>query len=365
MIDGTHERPLQDISVLEIIDELTEYAGWLLADLGATVTRLRLPAASDAAEWWPLNLSKALVALDPLTPEGEVTLADLIAASDVILQPSVSDGPAIAQLDPATLTERRPDIIQVILSPFGLGGPKSSCGSTDLVRLAAGGLLWLGGYADAEPVAPYGNQSALCTAIFGAIAVLLATLERDRTGRGSTIDVSAQEVMVQALETSLAEYELLGHVRGRNGGRPREAGTGIYRCADGYVSMVAGRLGTASAWRRLREWMVEEHVRGAEQLMDDEWESLAFRQRPDSIERFGELFAAFIANRSKSELYAEAQRRSIALAPVNTPAEVRQDPQLVARGFFREVTHPETGDRAVVPSAPYRGGPAPATAVHP
>jgi benzylsuccinate CoA-transferase BbsE subunit len=365
MMGGADERPLQDISVLEITDELTEYAGWLLAELGATVTRVRLPEASDAAEWWPLNLPKALVELDPRTPEGEVAMADLIAASDVILQPGVGDQPVIAQLDPATLAERRPDMIQAILSPFGLGGPKSSCASTDLVRLAAGGLLWLGGYADAEPVAPYGNQSALCTAIFGAIAVLLATLDRDRTGRGATLDVSSQEVMVQALETSLAEYELLGRVRRRVGGAPREAGTGIYRCADGYVSMVAGRLGTAKAWRRLREWMIDEQVSGAEQLLDEEWESLDFRQRPNSIERFGELFASFIANRSKSELYAEAQRRSIALAPVNTPAEVRHDPQLVARGFFREVTHPETGARALVPSAPYRGGPAPATAVHP
>lgn len=365
MVNGTDEGPLQDISVLEVAGELTEYAGWLLADLGAAVTQVRLPQAPSAGEGWPLNLPKARVDLDPRTPEGEAALAELIAASDVVLAPGEGDGPPTAQLDPVALAQRRPDLIHAVLSPYGMGGPKGSCCSTDLVRLAAGGLLWLSGYPDAEPVAPYGNQSALCTAIFGAIAVLLATLERDRTGRGATIDVSAQEVMVQALETSLAEYELLGQVRRRVGGTPREAGTGIYPCADGYVSMVAGRLGTASAWRRLREWMIEEQVTGAEELMDPEWESLAFRQRPEAIDRFGELFAAFTAGRAKRELYAEAQRRSIALAPVNTPAEVLEDPQLLAREFFHEVTDPVTGERAVVPSPPYRVGPAPVTAVHP
>jgi len=124
------------------------------------------------------------------------------------------------------------------------------------------GCCWLGGYPDAEPVAPFGGQSTIATAIYGAVAVLLALIAREADGEGETIEVSSQEVITQALETSIPEFELLGKVRRRLGDVPREAGTGVFACADGFVSMVAGRLGTAGAWKRLMEWLQQEGVRG-------------------------------------------------------------------------------------------------------
>jgi benzylsuccinate CoA-transferase BbsE subunit len=243
-----------------------------------------------------------------------------------------------------------------VLTPFGLGGPAAGCVSADLVRLAAGGLLWLGGYPDAEPVAAFGRQSVQAAGIYGAVAVLLALIDRDHTGTGRRLEVSTQEVLTQALETSLAEYELTGRIQRRLGATPREAGTGVYPCADGYVSMVAGRLGTAEAWTRLREWLVEVATPGADELWQDGWEELSFRQRPESIARFGEIFGAFAATRNKEELYLEAQRRSIALAPVNDLDEVLADHQLAGRGFFTEASD-GNGGRALVPAPPFRFSP--------
>lgn len=324
--------PLADSSVLELVGEFGTYAGDLLAGLGADVRRLP----------------------HPVSAEERAALAAQLSEVDVVLHSGGAEAPSLPELDPATVRATHPGLIVAMLTPFGSDGPKADCPSTDLVRLAAGGLLWLGGYPDGEPVAPYGGQSTLCTAIFAAIAVLLAIIERDRTGQGTTIDVSAQEVLIQALETSLPEYELTGTIRRRAGSAPREAGTGLYPCADGYVSMVAGRLGTARAWTRLREWLVEEGAPGAEELFEKRWETLEFRQRPESIARFAEVFEAFTASRGKLELYLEAQRRSIALAPVNTPAEVLLDPQLAAREFFQQLPDEATGELRTVPSPPYR-----------
>jgi benzylsuccinate CoA-transferase BbsE subunit len=324
--------PLADISVLELVGEFGMYAGQLLGDLGAEVRRLPHPTTAAGAR---------------------AVLAELPAV-DILVLSGGADTADLADLDPEAIGSAHPRLIQAILTPFGLDGPKADSPSTDLVRLAAGGLLWLGGYPDGEPVAPYGGQSSLCTAIFAVIGALLAVLERDHAGQGATIDISAQEVLIQALETSLPEYELTGNVRRRAGSAPREAGTGLYRCADGYVSMVAGRLGTARAWRRLREWLVEEAVPGAEELFEERWETLEFRQQPDAIARFAEVFGAFAEGRGKLELYLEAQRRSIALAPVNTPAEVLVDPQLEARNFFRQAPAEAAGEPETVPSPPYR-----------
>jgi benzylsuccinate CoA-transferase BbsE subunit len=333
---------LAGVSVLEVAGELGGYTGRLLADLGAEVTRIRLaPDTETEAERRFLHHGKL---------EADASqLAELVASSDVVLQTGGADAPSAPELSPDAVRAANPRAVHAVLTPFGLDGPCADCVSTDLIRLAAGGLLWLGGYPDAEPVAPYGGQSTVATGIFGAVGIMLALIEAESTGRGTLVEVSAQEVLTQALETALPEYELTGKVRGRAGGEPREAGTGVYPCADGFVSMVAGRLGTAEAWTRLREWLVEEGVPGAQELWNDGWDELAHRQRPESVARFSEIFWAFAGSRPKRELYAEAQRRSIALAPVNTPAEVLADPQLASRGFFR--------DGVLAP--PYRFSPAP------
>jgi benzylsuccinate CoA-transferase BbsE subunit len=348
------DAPLHDVAVLEIDGEFSGYAGRLLVDLGASVVRVQVGAATaggfDAAAAF-LHRDKQNVVY-----EGAEQLQKLISEADVIVQSGGADAQIVPELDPTEVRARNSRAVHLILTPFGLDGPAAEYVSTDLVRLAAGGLLWLGGYPDTEPVAPFGDQSTAATAIFGVVAVLLALIERDTTGEGRTVDVSAQEVVTQALETSIPEFELTGNVRRRLGDAPREAGTGVYRCADGFVSMVAGRLGTAEAWKRLQEWLVEEGTPGAEELAGEGWDELSFRQRPESILRFSEIFEAFAARHSKAALYQEAQRRSIALAPVYDLPDVLSDPQLAARGFFREAVDTVDGRPLVVPAPPYRLG---------
>jgi len=351
------EAPLGGVRVIEVAGELTGYAGRLLADLGADVTRVRLagletreptlPVAGVDAEAWFLHRGKQSVEAEP----GE--LAELFAGADLVLTWAGADAPPCPELEREAVRRAAPHAVHVVLTPFGLEGPAAGYVSADLVRLAAGGLLWLGGYPDGSPVAPFGHQSTQATGIYGAVAALLALLDRDRAGAGRTLQVSSQEVITQALETSIPEFEFNGRVQRRLGSTPREAGTGVYPCADGYVSMVAGRLGTAEAWTRLREWLVEAGTAGADELWEDGWEELAFRQRPESIARFAEIFGSFAATRGKRELYVEAQRRSIALAPVNDLEEVLADEQLNARGFFVRDVH-ESGLEALVPTPPFR-----------
>lgn len=139
-------------------------------------------------------------------------------------------------------------MIHVIVTPFGQGLSPDWGPVDDLIVLGAGGLLYLGGYRDAGPVAASGGQSRYAASIFAAVATLVALIDRERSGRGTTIDVSAQECIAQALEDSVPTFALTGQERMRYGTVAREAGTGMYACSDGYVSMVAGRLGTARAW---------------------------------------------------------------------------------------------------------------------
>jgi benzylsuccinate CoA-transferase BbsE subunit len=186
------------------------------------------------------------------------------------------------------------------------------------------------------------------------------------------VDVSTQESVALALEDSLAEFALNRRVRTRLGESPREAGTGTYRCADGHVTMVAGRLSTGRAWGALVQWLAEERAEGAERLLTPEWQRFEHRRTPAAREAFRAIFETFAAGRTKEELYREGQRRSIAIAPVNTVAEVLADPQLEAREAFVQVEQPELGRSLSFPVPPYRlsrtpariTGPAPALGQH-
>ncbi len=74
---------------------------------------------------------------------------------------------------------------------------------------------------------------------------------------------------------------------------------------------------------------------GRRRALDERWQDFKFRQSPQGIARFAEIFGAFCASRSKQELYREGQARQIAIAPVNTVADIVEDPQLRANGYFR------------------------------
>ncbi|HEV7564417.1 MAG TPA: CoA transferase [Microbacteriaceae bacterium] len=357
--------PLSGVSVLEIGDELGSYSGRLLADLGAEVTRVLAtwhdapPVGSPerSASDWFLHRGKVTVRVDLAGAAGRGELVELLRNASVLIESAADGTSSPTGLSRMELKQLNPELIVISVTPFGREGPYASHRSTDLTRLAAGGLLWLGGYPDAEPVAPYGGQSNYAAGIFASIAALLAMIARQRDGQGRAIDVSAQETVIQALEDSIAQYDLTGHVRRRLGDSPREAGTGVYACRDGYVSMVAGRLGTAHAWERLCDWLAEEGVERANELLEPEWQSFAHRQKESSAALFATIFSSFAATRGKQELYLEAQRRSIALAPVNTIDDLLADRQLQERHFFTEILHPDATVRATFPRPPYRLSP--------
>lgn len=363
----TEALPCAGVRVLDVTGAYGAYAGRLLADLGADVLRVLPPEGDPLAGHRPLaerpgaepvsafawfaNLNKTAVIADLAGPDGPDRLRRLAAGVDVLLETWTAAEAGALQAD--TLAALYPGLIRVSITPFGHDGPWSDRPATDLVTLASGGLLSLGGYPDAEPIAAYGDQSLIAASIFGAVAALVGLVARNRDGRGRTLDVSAQEAVAAALEDAIPQFDLTGRVRRRTGGDPREAGTGILRCRDGHVSMVAGRLGTARAWKALTAWLVEERVEGADELASPAWESFPFRQRPEAIARFTEVFDRFASRQTMLDLYREAQRRSIALAPVNALGDVLTDPQLEARGFFRDVQDEALGT-IKVPGRPYR-----------
>jgi crotonobetainyl-CoA:carnitine CoA-transferase CaiB-like acyl-CoA transferase len=367
---------LSGIRVLDLADNAIAYASRLLADLGAEVIRIAPPpgkapaaliedeAARCAHAFW--NANKKSITLDLSCADGRRLFGELVGRSDVVIETFAPGTLAAWGIGYETMKDRNPGIILVSVTPYGQRGPCAKFRATDLTLLAAGGLLSLGGYPEIGPVAVAGEQGFLAAAIFGAVAALKALLEREGTNHGHPhhgqwLDVSGQESIAFALEDAIPEWYLNGSIRRRTGDQAREAGTGVYPCRDGHVSLVAGRLGTAKAFKSLVEWIAASGTPGGNALLDARWQDFKFRQSPEGIARFAEIFGAFCASRGKQELYREGQARQIAIAPVNTVADIVKDEQLHANGFFRSLHDDALGRDLTVPGPPYRLARTPAT----
>lgn len=367
--------------VLDLADELGAYASRLLGDLGADVIRIEPPGGSRTRRTGPfvpgpdgqpasaferfVNAGKRSIVLDLETAAGRSVLERLVPTADVVFE---TFRPAMANrygITPEVLLALNPRLVHVSITPFGRDRTSDAVDDDDLTIMAAGGLLALGGYRDTEPIVAAGGQSRNAASIFAAVASLVALLDRERTGIGRWIDVSAQECVAQGVEDSVAAYEMTGRIRRRHGLEAAEAGSGVYPCADGLVAMVAGRVGTAKAWRALVAWLVEVGAEGATELQEPAWSELPYRQTKDAIRRFSEIFEDFACQRTRLELYREAQSRGIALSPVNDMTSLLRDPQLGARGFWVGVPDRELGTEATFPGPPYRLSETPALAARP
>lgn len=382
---------LAGVRVLDLADELAAYASRLLSDLGADVVRIESPAGSRSRRSSPIvsrpgnhsgtaapdgavggsafdrfvNAGKRSVTLDLAVADGRALFDRLVRTADVVIETNSFVDAERLRLGPADLLAVNPRLVHVSVTPFGRDRWRNPVDDDDLTIMAAGGLLHLGGYPDTGPVVAYGGQSRNAASLFAAVAALVALVERGTTGRGRWIDVSAQECVAQGLEDSVAAYEMTGRIRTRHGTEPAEAGSGTYPCSDGLVAMVAGRVGTARAWRALVTWLVEAGADGALELQEPHWSELSFRQTRAAVERFSTIFGRFAMSLTRLELYTEAQRRGIALSPVNDVAGVLCDPQLRARGFWVKLPDPESGREATFPGPPYRLSKTPAAPARP
>lgn len=358
---------LDSIKVVDWTDQTGAYAGRLLADLGADVVRIELAGQQGTWPQEPLaagpggssvsaleryvNLNKRSVLVNANTASGQNLLRELLDRADIV----ITSGPAARSWQESGRSLRPGGTgTHVSVSAFGEAGGAGVLLADDLVTLAAGGLLSLGGYPDGAPVAVYGNQTFFAGGINAAVGALLGVLAADAGEPAADIDVSVQAVIASALEDAAAEFDLTGSVRRRTGDGLREAGTGTFACADGWIAMVAGKLGTAEAWESLVTWLCEKDPAGAAVLKAPEWSTLEHRRRPDSIAAFQRVMESAIAGSTRQELYAELQGRRIAAAPVNGIADLLADRQLAAREYFRPVADDAVGAAITYPGAPYR-----------
>jgi crotonobetainyl-CoA:carnitine CoA-transferase CaiB-like acyl-CoA transferase len=177
---------------------------------------------------------------------------------------------------------------------------------------------------------------------------LLAHHYRQETGCGQQVDVSLQAGMLWALANAPAFWSLNREnlqragtqIVGRSvtGARMRA----LYPCQDGYINFIiyGGEAGKRSN-EAMVEWMDEKGV-APEWLKQKDWGAFnVATSTQEEIDAIEAPFGAFLRERTKTEFANESLKRGILGYPVNDARDISQDPQLVARGFWQTVEHPE------------------------
>jgi crotonobetainyl-CoA:carnitine CoA-transferase CaiB-like acyl-CoA transferase len=352
---------LGDLRVLEIVDESGEYAGRLLAGLGAEVVKLEPPGGAPSRRigpfhqddphpdrslhFWHYNVGKRAAAVDLDRPEGRALLARLAAHADVVL---AAGAPATLAarglLDGTALRRTRPGLILVTITPFGLDGPWRDRPATDLTLMALGGAMAACGYGpDTPPLTCAGWQAWQTACVYAVHGLMGAVIARDRDGRGQDVEVSIHEAAVSITEWHVPQYVFAGQVS------PRAVLGLQFPARDGVlVSTIVAEFLGPHVLERLLELLAADGLDGP--LRDPALAEPA--ERPRFQRLLSEALARYCALHTADEVYRAGQAMSFPWAPVRTPDENLDDAHLQARGFWVPVRHPELGRDFL-----YAGGP--------
>lgn len=307
----------------------------MLGDFGADVIKIEDPRGGDpirrlgptiegeATSSKVTNRNKRSVTLNLGTQRGRELYLDLVATADVVV--TNFRVPTLRRwgLDYDDVRKVRPDLVMMHLTGFGRSGPYQDRPGFARVAEAFAGLTYITGHADGPPLfAGYAVGDGLA-GVFGAFSLSAALLHRERTGEGQLIDLALYEPMLRIIESLVVDYDLLGIVPGRTGNQnPAVAPSSIYRTSDDrWITIPAS---TQQMWERLCRAL------DASDLVDDE-RYADNRSRVANREVLDQQIEGLVAARTFAELEDVFGANGVAYGPVNSVADIVDDPHIAAR----------------------------------
>jgi crotonobetainyl-CoA:carnitine CoA-transferase CaiB-like acyl-CoA transferase len=343
-------RVLDGIRILDLTRVVAgPFATAVLADLGADVVKLERPGTGDDYRFGPsppgetslpfqnTNRGKRSITLDVRKPEGRELFLRLVERADAVVENFRSGWMAKQGLGAEVIQARNPSCVVASLSGFGASGERAGEASYDIVAQATGGLLAMTGFPDGAPVRGGGALGDYVGGLYLALGVVSALLERDRRGRARVLDLSNQDAVFAITDSTATIHHGLGLRTQRMGNEhPFACPYGAFRARDAWVV-----IATASnrLFRRLCDAIERPELATDERFAHHRARA---RHRPE----IHSIIAGWVAERSCDQVLAALgpDGANLPCAPVATPEELTEDPQLLARGMIERHPHPTLGE---------------------
>ncbi len=334
--------PLDGVRVLELGTLISgPFAGRLLGDMGAEVIKIELPSAPDPLRtwgqaeldghhfFWTVHArNKKAVTLDLRKPKGRELFLELVDRSDIIVENFRPGTLEKWDLGYDVLRQRNNGIILVRVSGYGQTGPEAGKAGYASVAEAASGLRHMNGFPGGPPPRLALSLGDSLAGMFAAQGALAALYRRSVTGEGQVVDTALTESCLAIQESTIPDYDVGGVVRGPSGTRLEGiAPSNIYQSANGSWVVIAANQDTV--FRRLCAAMGRPELATDERFSDH----LARGRNQDELDK---IIGDWAAQRQPDEIISTLSDAGVIAGPINTVAEVVNDPQLQARGMIAD-----------------------------
>ncbi len=340
MLRGESSRPpLEGLRVLELARVLAgPWAGQVLADLGALVTKVESASGDDTRWWGPpyidrpdgsrdaaffhaTNRGKVSETLDLSTPAGQARILELVLESDVLIENFKVGDLARYGLDYTALATVNPRLIYCSITGFGQDGPYAPRAGYDFVVQGMSGIMDVTGEPGSAPQKMGVAYADIMTGLYSVIAIQAALAERERSGLGQHIDMSLLDVMVGTLANQAMNYLVSGQSPSRMGNaHPNIAPYAAFPARDAWFILAVGNDGQFARFCDAVEIEVPPEL-------------ITNRGRVDNREAMTAMIVDAAARWKRDDLLAALVKVAVPAGPINSVAQAFDDPQVRHRGM--------------------------------
>ena len=339
--------PLEGVRVIEFTHMVMgPTCGMILADLGAEVIKIE-PPGGDKTRNLPglgigffrsFNRNKKSVVLDIHTPDGHATAVELIGQCDVMLENFRPGLMTKLGLDYETLSKTHPGLVYVSHKGF-LPGPYEHRTALDEVVQMMGGLSYMTGPAG-RPLRAGTSVNDIMGGMFGAIGVLAALRERERTGRGQEIQSALFENCVFLSAQHVQQFLMTGEPAPPMPSRVSAWSVyDVFTLAEG-EQLFIGAVSDKQFQTLCR--VIDRPDLATDPALATNAQRVAVR--PELLRHLGET----MAHRRIDELSAQLEAAGLPYAPITRPDQLVDDPHLLASGGLAPMQAEDGTDTQVV-----------------
>jgi crotonobetainyl-CoA:carnitine CoA-transferase CaiB-like acyl-CoA transferase len=340
--------PLTGITVVDLTRVLAgPYCTMLLGDMGAEVIKIERPDGGDdtrafgppylngeSAMFLAINRNKQSITLNLKHSEAKTILSKLIERADVLVENFRPGTMAKLGFDYEAVSALNPRIIYCSISGFGQTGPYADRGGYDTIAQAMSGIMSATGHPDMPPAKAGVPIADIGTGMFAAFGIVCAYIARQHTGEGQLVDTALLDTSIALSLVESATFLAGGELPSPLGStHRRNAPHGAFRVKDGYIAITAD---SAHFWKRFCQIM------GLEALLDDP----RFNSNADRVankQLLQDIIERVTTTREGSYWLEVLEAAEIPCGPVNSYAEVFENPHVRAREMLMEMEHPVAG----------------------
>ena len=340
--------PLKDLLVVDLTRVLVgPYCTMILSDLGARVIKIEAPEIGDdsrgfgpfiedySAYFMSLKRGKESIALNLKNEDDKKIFEKILAKADILVE----------NFKPGTLekwgfgwnevSKKYPKLIYASASGFGQTGPLKELPGYDMVVQGMGGLMSVTGHPNSEPTRVGTSIGDITAGLFTAIGINAALYDRQKTGKGTFIDVSMLDCQIAILENAIARYLSKNEIPQPMGSRhPSIAPFEAFKTKDSFLIIAAGN---DKLFKSLCEVLEIPNI-----ATDEMYKTNSLRSQ--NIDKLKLIIEDKLQHKNTDEWIKVMENLKIPCGPIFNIKQAVENPQIKERNMIVKSFHKKIGE---------------------